>query len=276
MARMKAGKQHWAWSYDLPATFIVVPRWEDAATKYGWKDREHRVYSWKNCMPIHIAGAWETDDGKVYVESSRVHENAFPFFPLDGEKMPSSETRADFVRWELDLSQPSDTIVPDPLVVLDLPSEFLCIDERLMTTQFEWLFLNVFIPENLDGSKSIFHGLKGLAMHDHKTSETKFFYAGDDSLCQEPIYIPRSADAPEGDGWVMTLVERRAAGRCDMAIVDTREFEKPIAIVQLLFHIKAQIHGNWVQSAALKARKSLVKEMGKVKVGEGGTLEPMI
>ena len=77
--RMKQGKQHWAWSYDRPATFIVVPRRSSNAL-HGWSQGEYRVYSWKNCMPIHTAGAWE-EDGKIYVESSRVHDNAFPFFP---------------------------------------------------------------------------------------------------------------------------------------------------------------------------------------------------
>ncbi|KAK7887532.1 transcriptional regulatory protein rco1 [Exophiala xenobiotica] len=276
VARMKAGKQHWAWSYDLPVTFIVIPRREGAAARHGWKKGEHRVYSWKNCMPIHTAGAWETDDGsKIYVESSRVHDNAFPFFPPDDGRMPSPETKADFVRWELDLSKPSGTTVPDPVVVLDLPSEFPRIDERFMTKQYEWLFLNVFIPENADGSKNIFHGLNGLAMHSNKTGKTRYFYAGDGSLCQEPIFVPRSADAPEGDGWVMTLVERRDAGRCDVVIIDTREFEKPIAIVQLPFHVKAQVHGNWIAAAALKTKKSLVREIGEIKISGMGALEPM-
>lgn len=274
MARLKAGKQHWAWDYKLPCTFIVVPRRKNSAAKVGWEADEHRVYHWKNCMPIHTAGAWETDEGVIYVESSRVHDNAFPFFPPDDGRMPSPQTKADFVRWKLDLSKPSNSQVPDPVVVLDLPAEFPRIDERFMTRQYEWLFLNVFIPENMDGSKNIFHGLNGLAMHNNKTGNTKFFAAGDDSLCQEPIFIPRSPDASEGDGWVMTLVERRNAARCDIAIIDTREFEKPVAIVQLPFHVKAQIHGNWISGSALPHRRSLVRQVTETQISGKGALEP--
>lgn len=274
LARMKAGKQHWAWSYDLPATFLVVPRRKNSGLKHGWQDGEHRVYKWKNCMPIHTSGAWE-DGSTIFVESSRVHDNAFPFFPPDDGRMPSPETKADFVRWELDLTLPSGSIVPDPLVVLDLPSEFPRIDERFMTKKYEWLFLNVFIPENMNGNKNIFHGLNGLAMYCNKTGKPRFFHAGEDSLCQEPIFIPRSEDAAEGDGWVMTLIERRVAGRCDVAIIDTKEFEKPVALIQLPFHVKAQIHGNWVPAAALKSRKSLVREIGEIKISGRGALEPL-
>lgn len=276
MERLKAGGQHWAWNYDLPATFLIVPRRSEVAEKYGWKKGEHRRQFWKNCMPIHTAGAWEGEDGKIYLESSRVHDNAFPFFPPDDGRMPSPDSKADFVRWELDPNLPDGTQTPDPVVVLDIPSEFPRIDERFMTTQYEWLFLDVFLPEKHDGSKNIFHGLNALAMHSNKTGETKFFYAGDDSLVQEPIFIPRSEDAPEGDGWVMALIERRAAQRCDLVVLDTKNFEKPIAIVQLPFHVKSQVHGNWVEAKRLKTQKSLVRQMGELKISGQGALEPLI
>ncbi|KAI9929442.1 hypothetical protein ASPWEDRAFT_110982 [Aspergillus wentii DTO 134E9] len=272
MERMKQGKHHWAWNYDLPVTFLVVPRRPGSAAKYGWKDGEHREYSWTNCMPIHTAGAWETEDGKIYAESSRVHDNAFPFFPPEDGRMPSPETKADFVRWEFDLSKPTGTTIPDPEVVLDLPSEFPRIDERLMGTRYDWVFLNVFIPQNSDGRKNIFQGLNGLAMHNNRTGETRYFYAGDDALCQEPIFIPRSET--EADGWVMTLVERRAANRCDIAVIDTQNFEKPVAIVQLPFHVKAQIHGNWVSASRLEPGKRLVRQYEEVKISGKGALEP--
>lgn len=35
--RMKAGKQHWAWDYNLPATFIVVPRRKTSKIPASWK-----------------------------------------------------------------------------------------------------------------------------------------------------------------------------------------------------------------------------------------------
>ncbi|SPO04631.1 related to lignostilbene alpha,beta-dioxygenase I [Cephalotrichum gorgonifer] len=275
IARMKAGKHHWAWDYNLPVTFIAVPRRATTSLPSGWKPGEYRVYSWRNCMPIHTAGAWETDDGKLYFESSRVHDNAFPFFPPDDGRMPAKDAKADFVRWEIDLTQPSGTKIPDPLVVLDVPSEFPRIDERFMTHEHEFVFLNVFIPDKSDGSANIFHGLNGLAMHSHKTGETKWFYAGDDSLVQEPVFIPRSKDAAEGDGWVLAMVERRGEGRNDLVILDTREFERPIAFVQLPMHVKAQIHGNWVEASGLPEWKSLVREIPEVKISNKGALEPL-
>lgn len=224
-------------------------------------------------MPIHTGGGWEKD-GKIYLESSRVHDNAFPFFPPEDGRMPAPEAKADFVRWELDLALPTGSSIPDPQVLLDVPCEFPRIDERFMTTEYEWLFLNVFMPDKSDGGKNIFHGLNGLAMHSNRTGKTRYFYAGDQSLIQEPIFIPRSKDAPEGDGWVMAMVERTSVARNDLVVIDTREFEMPIAIVQLPFHMKAQTHGNWVGTGG--NLKSLVRETGVIQITGRGALEPML
>lgn len=79
--RMKRGGHHWAWSDDRHFTVIVVPRNAEKPVAQGWKPREVRSYHFKICMPIHTGAAWEEPDGRVMVESSRVHDNAFPFFP---------------------------------------------------------------------------------------------------------------------------------------------------------------------------------------------------
>ncbi|KAJ5765325.1 hypothetical protein N7520_004884 [Penicillium odoratum] len=253
LERLKAGKHHWTWNYDLPATFVIVPR-RNTSQPSGWKEGEYRTYSWKNCMTIHTGGAWEGQNGKLYLESSRVHDYAFPFFPTDGGKKPSPDAKADFVRWEFDLNLPDGSKIPDPLVILDTPSEFPRMDERFMTKEYDFIFLNGFIPDR------------------HRTKETHWYHAGDDSLVQEPVFIPRSADAPEGDGWVLAMVEQRAANSCRLVVLDTKEFEKPIAFVQLPLHVKAQVHGNWVSGSLLSTEKSLVRTFHSPTISNRGSL----
>jgi carotenoid cleavage dioxygenase len=275
--RMKRGGHHWAWAPDRKFTMIVVPRNADKPVAQGWKSGEVRSYHWNICMPIHTAAGWEDKNGHILVESSRVHGNAFPFFPADGQEPAMEEaTKADFVRWEIDPLQPDGASMPEPLVVLDCPTEFPRIDERFMSRQYDISWSNVFIPQKSDQSKNIFQGLNGLAMHKNSTGDTKWFYAGDDSLIQEPIFIPRTESAPEGDGWVLALIERRGAvSRCDLVVIDTQEFEKPIAFVQLPFHVKAQIHGNWVEAKDLGGYKPIVRQIPQVKISGKGSLEPL-
>ena len=278
MERLRAMKQHWAWNYDLNAIFIVVPRRQSTVLPKGWKEGESRFYEWKNCMNIHCGGAWEGQDGKVYLETTRVHDNAFPFFPPDDGRMPSPEAKADFVRWGLDLNAPNGSFIHDPEVILDMPCEFPRIDERFMTKKHNIVFLDVFLPKRSDSGKNIFQGLNALAMHDHRTGKTRFFYAGDDSLVQEPIFIPRTRDAEEGDGWIIAMVERKLENRCDLVVIDTQEFEKPVAVVSLPFHLRTQIHGNWIGAKdleKLEVQDDFVRRYAEIKISGRGALEPL-
>ncbi|GIJ89494.1 hypothetical protein Asppvi_008436 [Aspergillus pseudoviridinutans] len=187
----------------------------------------------------------------------------FHFFPPDDGRTPATDAKCDFVRWELDLNAPSRSSVPDPRVILDLPCKFPRIDERSLTKQYNIVFLD---------------NLNGLAMHDHRSGETRIFCPGDNCAAQEPVFIPRSEDAPEGDGWVLAMVEQKAANRCDVVVLDTAQFEKPIAVVQLPFHVKAQVHGNWVDSTRRKGtqEQGLVHEPDEKPISGRGALAPVI
>ncbi|KAL4723470.1 transcriptional regulatory protein rco1 [Fusarium chlamydosporum] len=272
--RMKAGKHHWAWDYDLPASFIVVPRRRKFKLPSSWQQGEHRVYHWKNAMPIHTGGAWE-DGGKIYFESSRVLDNGFPFFPPDDGKKPSPDAKADYVRWVIDVREPSGTQIPDPLVIIDVPAEFPRIDERFMTQPYEYVFMNVHIDRTADGVDTLHHSLNGLAMHSNKTGKTRWFYAGKDSLVQEPIFIPRTPDAPEGDGWIIAMVERCSKHLSELVILDTNNFEEPISIVQLPMHVKAQVHGNWLDTRIRTPGQRIVRRTDEVIISGKGALEPL-
>lgn len=275
---MKRGGHHWAWTYERGVSIMVAPRKPEAPVTESWRPFEVRSYDWKNCMPIHTGGAWEDEVGDIYVESSRVHDNAFPFFPPDGEnpRMPAPDTKADYVRWKIDPRQPDRSHLPDPVVIIDCPSEFPRIDERFMSREYDFTWLNVFIPDRSDGQKNIFMGLNGLAMHSHKTGQTEWFYAGDESLVQEPIFIPRHENAPEGDGWIIALVERLGkVNRCDLVVLDTREFTIPIAIVELPLHVKGQIHGNWVSADALGGYVPIIKPIPEFELSMRGALESL-
>lgn len=280
--RMKKGGHHWAWSYDRPATFIAVPRRKSTKLPAGWKEGEYRVYRGRNAMLIHTAGAWESDDGdKLWVETTRVHDNGFPFFPSEDGRSPAPDAKADLARWELDLTQSSDAQLPEAEVVLDFPAEFPRLDERFLSKPYDVVWLNVMTPpehrdpapegEGEDGL--VWGGLDGVAQHRYSTGKTEYYYAGRDGLVQEPIFVPRSEDAEEGDGWVIFLVERRSTNLCEVVILDTREFSKPIAIVKLPFHVKAQVHGNWIDQRRLKERRRLVREGEPGPISGRGALE---
>ncbi|KAK3045942.1 hypothetical protein LTR09_012534 [Extremus antarcticus] len=274
LEKMKSGGSHWYYTPDRPACFLVVPRRKEAVA--GWSEGEFRVYNWKHCMNIHSAGGWEDENGLIHLESTRVHGNVFPFFPpADGATASAGEAKADFVRWTIDPRQASDSWLPDPELILDLPSEFPRIDERLMSKKYKIVFLNAFVPQKGESTVNVFHGLNGLAMINTETGAQSFYYPGENCFAQEPTFIPRNSDSPEGDGWVMALIEDRNAQISQLVFLDTRDFEQPIAVAVLPFRIKSQVHGNWVDAKDIGARRSLVNEPEVWPLSHKGALEPL-
>ncbi|KAH9826838.1 lignostilbene alpha,beta-dioxygenase I [Teratosphaeria destructans] len=272
--RMKAGGHHWAWSYARSATFVVVPRGDGqvARERFGWGEGECRVYEWQNAMLIHAGGAWEDPStGHIHVSTSRVLDNAFPFFPPTDNRMPAADAQADFVEWTLNPDQATGTKVQDPRVLLPTPAEFPRTDERFTTHPSKTLFLNVWVPDPAHPATNIFHSLNGLALLTPSSPHPIYFDAGADTSCQEPVFVPRSADAEEGDGWVLAMVERRREGRCEVVVLDSRTFgEGPVARVRLPLRVRAQVHGNWVGGDVLGWKEEEGEGVVR-KVREGGS-----
>jgi carotenoid cleavage dioxygenase len=102
------------------------------------------------------------------------------------------------------------------------------------------------------GSGNIGFGCVG--QFDHKTGSSKIWNPGADSGVQEPLFAPRKANSPEGDGYLLTLVNRMAENRSDLAILDASNVEAgPVAIVKLPHRVRMTFHGMWVSEEALNS-----------------------
>jgi len=245
---MKSGGAHFEWQMHRNLTFLVIPRRRGKNLPPGWKEGETRVYPWKNGMTGHSGGAWE-EDGKLYLESGCFTDNMFPFF--NNGRPPNPEIQISYVRWELDLSKPSGTKVADPKILYMGPCEFPRFDERFMTREVDVSWMAATLPTKGDVEGPVHAGLNGLLMHSNKTGKQQFFNPGPNCSVSEPVFVPRTKDAPDGDGWVISMVERQARHRNDCIIIDTRDFSKPVAVIQMPMYVKAQVHGAWVEEDAL-------------------------
>ena len=89
-----------------------------------------------------------------------------------------------------------------------------------------------------------------IAHHDAATDSTEFWYAGADSSPEEPVFVPRSPDADEGDGWLLTIVGRRAENRTDLVVLDARDVAAgPVAVCRFPLRVHEGFHGTWVPAA---------------------------
>ena len=69
---------------------------------------------------------------------------------------------------------------------------------------------------------------------------------------QEPCFVPRTPTSPEGDGYIVVVVDNVVTNLSQLVILDAQSIDKgPIARVKLPFRLRAGLHGNWFDRSAL-------------------------
>src|SRR5262249_22343457 len=140
----------------------------------------------------------------------------------------------------------------------EISAEFPHVDDRYAGRQYRYAFMQATDPTKpYDGQKAgpiMGFFFNTLLTMDITTGKTKSWFAGDTSSTQEPIFVPKSPDAPEGEGYVMAVINRRAEHRSDVVVLDAQRMDEgPIATIKLPVRLKYGIHGNWVPTTAFPA-----------------------
>jgi carotenoid cleavage dioxygenase len=92
--------------------------------------------------------------------------------------------------------------------------------------------------------------LNAIGHIDHATGAVRRRCFGRDDGVSEPIFVPRSVDAAEGDGFVLALVYRAAENRSDLLILDAQAIDaEPLARIELPVRVPYGFHGNWRPAA---------------------------
>lgn len=177
--------------------------------------------------------AW--DAGRRVV-ADLIHYARAPLFPnADGSNAQPSPGR--LTRWTLDLDGGTDGFAVQTLD--DLPGEFPRIDDRRsgLPTRFGAIAAE---PGTAAGTNAI-------AWYDLETGGRTVYRLPDGDATSESVFVPRSADAPEGDGWLLATIWRRAENRSDLVVLDTQGIDRgPVATVQLSHRVPFGFHGNFV------------------------------
>jgi carotenoid cleavage dioxygenase-like enzyme len=119
--------------------------------------------------------------------------------------------------------------------------EFPRVDERFVGHNNRHAYMNGTINKNLPNLfDAIIH-------YDVKNNKKQIHHFGDGSFALEPIFIPRSADSHEGDGFLLSYVYREALNRSDLVILDAQHVDaEPLAIVQFPHRVPFGFYGCWV------------------------------
>jgi carotenoid cleavage dioxygenase len=235
--QMQAGGLHFAYDSSLPS-YLGVMRRDGDGSDIMWLEGPER-------MSTHTMGCFS--DGDVfYYDMDMGTSNQFPFFPnVNGEAFNPITAGGYVSRMAVDFSnktpRPYDIETMYPDVAAYLPRQ----DDRYTTMPYRYGFM----PWT-DRSR----GPDGAAWlrFDHSTRTTEAHYAGAASGVSEMCFVPRSADAPEGDGYIVGVVDRRQERRSDLLVIDTADFTgPPIATVKLPYQISGQVHGWWTPASQI-------------------------
>jgi carotenoid cleavage dioxygenase len=193
-----------------------------------------RWFQTEACYVFHPMNAWEDGD-KIFADVME-YPTAPLFANADGSRGLASKAR--LVRWIFDLAAPSNQIKREPLD--DLPGEFPRFDERRAGLSYRHGWFAVGAAEETN------RGFDAIAHIDLQTGARTSYVFGEGDGAGEPIFVPRSANAAEGDGWVIATVYRAAENRSDLVVFDALDLPAgPIAIAQAPRRVPFGFHGNW-------------------------------
>lgn len=227
--RMKAGEVHWAWDSTLPSWFGVLRR--------GGDGKDVRWFKGPERCATHTMGSWN-EGTRIFCDMDMGRSAQFPFFPILHGGFEPQAAAGRITRLSVDLAtrqQTYDEQILYPDWVGALPRQ----DDRYNGVPYRFGIM----PCGGYGS-----GPPTIVTFDHARRTTASWRLPDDCTLQEPIFVPRSRSAAEGDGYVIAMIgHTREAGRNDLVILDTHDLAAgPIAAVKLPFKAMAQVHGWWV------------------------------
>jgi carotenoid cleavage dioxygenase len=226
LERVRSGGPAFAWEPERGA-YLGVMRRDARVETVRWIEMDP-VYAFHTLNAFEAGGQLHCD----VMEYPRA-----PLFPnADGSEARSTSAHA--VRWSVN---PADPGRVKRTQLDDLKGEFPRCDERLMGQPYRhaWFAASVDLDETL--------GFDALAHIDlHTGTRSLRPVTGGDSF-GEPVFVPRSPAAPEGDGWVIALLYRAAENRSDLLILNAEDIAgAPEAVLELPCRVPVGFHGSWV------------------------------
>ena len=233
MDRARSGRPPYAWEPDKGAYVGIMKR--------GGSPADLRWFRAEACYVFHIMNAWE--DGNRIIADVMQSEHA-PLFPHPDGTMPAPEqSLSRHCRWTFDLDGNTDSFSRQYLD--EIAGEFPRIDDRRagMANGHGW-----YACSNPD--LPIAGGFHGIVHVDGKGQRKARYMLPPGDTLSEPVFVERSTDAAEGDGWLLSVVWRARQNRSDLAVFNATDIASgPVALVQLAHRVPDGFHGNWVSAS---------------------------
>lgn len=243
--RLEKGLPHFGFDTTLPVYLGIIPR------RDGVTQDDIRWFKRDNCFASHVMNAFQ-EGSKIHFDTPEAENNMFPFFPdVHGAPFNPQQAMSKLTRWTVDMASNSEdfeSITP----LTQTAGEFPRIDDRFtgLPYRYGWMLeMDPKRPVELKGGSAGGFLMNCLFLIDLETKAEQHWWCGPVSSLQEPAFIPRGKDAPEGDGWIVMVCNRLAEHKSDLLIFDALDIEKgPVATVHIPFALRFGLHGNWANA----------------------------
>jgi carotenoid cleavage dioxygenase-like enzyme len=180
---------------------------------------------------FHPMNAYETADGQVVMDVCR-HPKMFA-----QDRLGPNEGRPTLDRWVID---PSSGKVSTECLD-DRGHEFPRHDERRIGKATRYGY-TAGLADRL--------GVGPIYKHDLLKRTSQVRLEGNGRAYLEPVFVPRTPDSDEDDGWLLTYVYDAPSNGGEVQILHAQDFNgSPIATIHLPQRVPFGFHGNWVPDA---------------------------
>lgn len=231
---------------------------------------------WFDGPPVsfgHTVNAWE-DGTTIWFDLLLSEGNWIAFhFPEEGGK-PRMPDPQHLRRIKIDLARNDGSyeITPEKGMVCELAR----IDDRYLGHAYRYMWMLIGHPpagseggpvqgamageaegaSGPDGFIDIFNSDADIGRLDVQTGAIDSYSFGPRTNVQEPQFVPRTPDSPEGDGWLLVIVNRLGENRSELAVFDALNLEAgPSALYDLGVRVRSTFHGNWVPAETLQTHR---------------------
>ena len=229
MERAMQGGPVYAWEAQKSSYIGIMPR--------NGTVEDIRWFEGDPAYVFHPMNA-HNDGEKIICEVCQYEEA--PLFPhADGSKPDPEKSSAKLMRWVFDLSVNTNTYKVEQLD--DMRTEFPRLDERFAGLSYRHGYFACVVGSGAEGNR-----YNGIGHIDLSSGEIKTFNEGDEFAISEPVFVPRQANSPEGEGYLLATVYNSQTDKSHLIILDAENIDAgPLARAMLDHRVPFGFHGNW-------------------------------
>jgi len=247
--RIKTDAQYFMWDPTEQTYVAIIPR-DQGVSGIRW-------YLSDLLLETHSLNAWTSGDTLVadHFTAGTGWLSQFPVTTVG----PMKELPPLLHRWTFDLTggaahwrDAADTYRSERLI--DLPGDMPRVDPRVLMEKNRHSWIGAMNPElPMCEVGPMGPPFNSIIHRDDSTGARTVWFPGEHAAPEEPVFVPKSADADEGDGYLLVLVGRRDQNRHDLVILDALDLGAgPVATVKIPFRLRYGFHGTWVPSSELE------------------------